>query len=252
MTSFGKGLDGFCPMGPWIATAEEVGEPWALDLRCWVNGEEVQHGNTRDLIFPVATLIAWLSRFVTLQPGDVIATGTPAGVGHFRTPPVYLKPGRPAAAGGRESRRARTCPWEAPHDRPHARAAAGAGRHRRRTAARARHGLPEPAGADRRGARPRRQCRPECAAGRGAALGADRPAIRGGEPAERRRHRGLRDGRRHATRWLHAAGRRARLAHAECRPVWRAAAGASADRRRPCDDLQPFGHRRRGAAQSSA
>ncbi|MFZ4407868.1 MAG: fumarylacetoacetate hydrolase family protein [Paracraurococcus sp.] len=93
MTSFGKGLDGFCPMGPWIATPEEVGEPWALDLRCVLNGEEVQHGNTRDLIFPVATLISWLSRFVTLQPGDVIATGTPAGVGHFRTPPVYLKPG---------------------------------------------------------------------------------------------------------------------------------------------------------------
>jgi 2-keto-4-pentenoate hydratase/2-oxohepta-3-ene-1,7-dioic acid hydratase in catechol pathway len=93
MTSFGKGLDGFCPMGPWIATPEEVGEPWALDLRCWLNGEEVQHGNTRDLIFPVTTLIAWLSRFVTLQPGDVIATGTPAGVGHFRTPPRYLKPG---------------------------------------------------------------------------------------------------------------------------------------------------------------
>ncbi|TCZ65443.1 fumarylacetoacetate hydrolase family protein [Roseicella aquatilis] len=93
MTSFGKGLDGFCPMGPWIATPEEVGEPWALDLRCVLNGEEVQHGNTRDLIFPVATLIAWLSRFVTLQPGDVIATGTPAGVGHFRDPPRYLKPG---------------------------------------------------------------------------------------------------------------------------------------------------------------
>jgi 2-keto-4-pentenoate hydratase/2-oxohepta-3-ene-1,7-dioic acid hydratase in catechol pathway len=93
MTSFGKGLDGFCPMGPWIATAEEVGEPWALGLTCHLNGEEVQQGNTRDLIFPVATLIAWLSRFVTLQPGDVIATGTPAGVGHFRDPPVYLKPG---------------------------------------------------------------------------------------------------------------------------------------------------------------
>jgi len=93
MTSFGKGLDGFCPIGPWIATPEEVGEPWALDLRCFVNGEEVQHGNTSDLIFPVATLIAWLSDFVTLQPGDIIATGTPAGVGHFRTPPRYLKPG---------------------------------------------------------------------------------------------------------------------------------------------------------------
>ena len=93
MTSFGKGLDGFCPRGPWIATPEEVGEPWALELRCHLNGEEVQHGNTRDLIFPVATLIAWLSRFVALQPGDVIATGTPAGVGHFRDPPRYLKPG---------------------------------------------------------------------------------------------------------------------------------------------------------------
>lgn len=93
MTSFGKGLDDFCPIGPWIATPEEVGEPWRLDLRCWVNDELVQEGNTHDLIFPVATLIAWLSKFVTLQPGDVIATGTPAGVGHFRTPPRYLKPG---------------------------------------------------------------------------------------------------------------------------------------------------------------
>jgi 2-keto-4-pentenoate hydratase/2-oxohepta-3-ene-1,7-dioic acid hydratase in catechol pathway len=86
-------MDGFCPIGPCIATADEVGEPWALDLRCWLNGEEVQHGNTRDLIFPVATLIAFLSRYMTLEPGDVIATGTPAGVGHFRDPPRYLKPG---------------------------------------------------------------------------------------------------------------------------------------------------------------
>jgi len=93
MTSFAKGMDGFCPIGPCIATADEVGEPWALDLRCWLNDEEVQHGNTRDLIFPVATLIAFLSRYMTLEPGDVIATGTPAGVGHFRDPPRYLKPG---------------------------------------------------------------------------------------------------------------------------------------------------------------
>jgi len=93
MTSFAKGMDGFCPIGPCIATADEVGEPWALELRCWLNGEEVQHGNTRDLIFPVATLIAFLSRYMTLEPGDVIATGTPAGVGHFRDPPRYLKPG---------------------------------------------------------------------------------------------------------------------------------------------------------------
>jgi 2-keto-4-pentenoate hydratase/2-oxohepta-3-ene-1,7-dioic acid hydratase in catechol pathway len=93
MTSFAKGMDGFCPMGPWIATADEVGEPWALDVRCWLNGEEVQHGNTRDLIFPVPALIAFLSRYMTLEPGDVIATGTPAGVGHFRDPPRYLRPG---------------------------------------------------------------------------------------------------------------------------------------------------------------
>jgi 2-keto-4-pentenoate hydratase/2-oxohepta-3-ene-1,7-dioic acid hydratase in catechol pathway len=93
MTSFAKGMDGFCPMGPCIATPEVVGEPWALDIRCWLNGEEVQHGNTRDLIFSVPALIAFLSRYLTLEPGDVIATGTPAGVGHFRDPPRYLRPG---------------------------------------------------------------------------------------------------------------------------------------------------------------
>ena len=93
MTSFGKGLDGFCPMGPYLVTADEVGEPWQLGLTCHLNGELVQQGNTRDLIFSVAALIAWLSRFVTLLPGDVIATGTPAGVGHFRQPPRYLKSG---------------------------------------------------------------------------------------------------------------------------------------------------------------
>jgi 2-keto-4-pentenoate hydratase/2-oxohepta-3-ene-1,7-dioic acid hydratase in catechol pathway len=93
MTSFAKGMDGFCPIGPWIVTAEEVGEPWMLDVKCWLNGEEVQHGNTRDLIFSVASLIAFLSGYMTLEPGDVIATGTPAGVGHFRDPPRYLKPG---------------------------------------------------------------------------------------------------------------------------------------------------------------
>ncbi len=93
MTSFAKGMDGFCPIGPCIATPEDVGEPWALDIRCWLNDEEVQHGNTRDLIFPVATLIAFLSRYMTLDPGDVIATGTPAGVGHFRDPPRYLRSG---------------------------------------------------------------------------------------------------------------------------------------------------------------
>jgi 2-keto-4-pentenoate hydratase/2-oxohepta-3-ene-1,7-dioic acid hydratase in catechol pathway len=93
MTSFAKGLDGFCPLGPWLVTAEEVGEPWQLGLRCWLNGELVQEGNTRDLIASVAGLIAHVSRYMTLEPGDVIATGTPSGSGHFRRPPRYLRPG---------------------------------------------------------------------------------------------------------------------------------------------------------------
>ena len=93
MTSFAKGLDGFCPLGPWLVTAAEVGEPWQLGLRCWLNDELVQEGNTRDLIFSVAALIAYVSRYMALQPGDVIATGTPSGSGHFRTPPRYLQPG---------------------------------------------------------------------------------------------------------------------------------------------------------------
>jgi 2-keto-4-pentenoate hydratase/2-oxohepta-3-ene-1,7-dioic acid hydratase in catechol pathway len=93
MTSFAKGLDGFCPMGPWLVTADAVGEPWDLEVTCHLNGEEVQRGNTHDLIFSVPALLAYLSRYMELQPGDVIATGTPAGSGHFRTPPRYLKSG---------------------------------------------------------------------------------------------------------------------------------------------------------------
>jgi len=92
-TSFAKGMDGFLPMGPWLTTPEEAGEPWAMSVRCWLNDEPVQDGNTRDLIFPVSALIAHLSRYMTLEPGDVIATGTPAGVGAFRTPPRWLRPG---------------------------------------------------------------------------------------------------------------------------------------------------------------
>jgi 2-keto-4-pentenoate hydratase/2-oxohepta-3-ene-1,7-dioic acid hydratase in catechol pathway len=92
-TSFAKGMDGFCPMGPWLTTPEEAGEPWSMELRCWLNDELVQQGNTRDLIFPVAALIAHLSRYMTLMPGDVIATGTPAGSGAFRTPPRWLRSG---------------------------------------------------------------------------------------------------------------------------------------------------------------
>ena len=92
-TSFAKGMDGFCPMGPWLVTPDELGEPWNLDIRCWLNDALVQEGNTRDLIFPVPALIAHLSRYMTLEPGDVIATGTPAGSGAFRDPPLWLKSG---------------------------------------------------------------------------------------------------------------------------------------------------------------
>lgn len=92
-TTFAKSMDGFSPMGPWLVTADEIPDPQTLDVSCWLNGEQMQHGHTADMLFPVATLIAYLSRFMTLEPGDVITTGTPAGVGAFRKPPVYLQPG---------------------------------------------------------------------------------------------------------------------------------------------------------------
>jgi 2-keto-4-pentenoate hydratase/2-oxohepta-3-ene-1,7-dioic acid hydratase in catechol pathway len=92
-TTFAKSMDGFCPMGPWIVTAEEIPDSQNLRLRTWVNGEMVQDGNTHDMIFTVAVLIEYISRYMTLEPGDVIATGTPAGVGAFRKPPLWLQPG---------------------------------------------------------------------------------------------------------------------------------------------------------------
>ena len=92
-TTFAKSMDGFCPMGPWLVTRDEIADPQSLDVSCWLNGVQMQHGHTADMLFPVATLIAYVSRFMTLEPGDVIATGTPAGIGAFRKPPVYLQPG---------------------------------------------------------------------------------------------------------------------------------------------------------------
>ncbi len=88
----GKALDTFCPMGPWIATADEV-DAENLDVKCWVNGELRQNANTRDLIFNIPTLIATISAGLTLEPGDLIATGTPAGVGLGFSPPKFLKAG---------------------------------------------------------------------------------------------------------------------------------------------------------------
>lgn len=88
----GKTLDTFCPMGPWITTADEL-DATRLDLQCWVNGELRQSANTSDLIFDIPTLISTLSAGLMLQPGDVIATGTPAGVGIGFNPPRFLKSG---------------------------------------------------------------------------------------------------------------------------------------------------------------
>jgi 2,4-didehydro-3-deoxy-L-rhamnonate hydrolase len=88
----GKSADSFAPLGPWLVTADEIADPQALDLWCDVNGARKQSGNTRDMIFSVAFLISHLSQFMTLLPGDVIATGTPAGVGAGRKPPEFLKP----------------------------------------------------------------------------------------------------------------------------------------------------------------
>ncbi len=89
----GKGLDTFCPMGPAILTADEVPDPAKLVLTTWVNGEQRQKAPVADLIFDIPTLIEAISAAITLEPGDVIATGTPAGVGIGFNPPVFLKKG---------------------------------------------------------------------------------------------------------------------------------------------------------------
>jgi 2-keto-4-pentenoate hydratase/2-oxohepta-3-ene-1,7-dioic acid hydratase in catechol pathway len=89
----GKSFDTFCPLGPYLVTADEVPDPHDLRIRCWVNGELRQDSNTRELVFNVPQLVAYISRTCTLMPGDIISTGTPGGVGVFREPPVFLQPG---------------------------------------------------------------------------------------------------------------------------------------------------------------
>lgn len=89
----GKSFDTFCPLGPVLVTAEEIPDPQKLRVRALLNGEVMQDGNTADMIFGVAELISFLSRDTSLLPGTVILTGTPAGVGFTRTPPVFLAPG---------------------------------------------------------------------------------------------------------------------------------------------------------------
>jgi 2-keto-4-pentenoate hydratase/2-oxohepta-3-ene-1,7-dioic acid hydratase in catechol pathway len=92
--TLGKGFDTFFPSGPWVTTADEVPDPQSVRLRCWVDGELVQDSNTAQLIKGVDELVSWLSRVCTLLPGDIIATGTPPGVGMGRKPPRYLAPGQ--------------------------------------------------------------------------------------------------------------------------------------------------------------
>jgi 2-keto-4-pentenoate hydratase/2-oxohepta-3-ene-1,7-dioic acid hydratase in catechol pathway len=89
----GKSLDTFCPMGPWLVSAEEIADPQALRVRCLVNGEVMQDASTAEMVFGVASLVSFCSQAMTLEPGDVIATGTPSGVGWFRDPKRALKDG---------------------------------------------------------------------------------------------------------------------------------------------------------------
>jgi 2-keto-4-pentenoate hydratase/2-oxohepta-3-ene-1,7-dioic acid hydratase in catechol pathway len=92
-TTKGKSADTFAPIGPWLVTADEVRDPQALELWTTVNGEPRQRGNTANMIFTLRQLVAYVSRFMSLRAGDVLSTGTPAGVAHGMTPPRYLQPG---------------------------------------------------------------------------------------------------------------------------------------------------------------
>jgi 2-keto-4-pentenoate hydratase/2-oxohepta-3-ene-1,7-dioic acid hydratase in catechol pathway len=89
----GKSADTFGPIGPWLVTADEVPDPQALNLWLEVDGHRYQNGSTGTMVFGVAHLVSYLSQFMSLQPGDIISTGTPPGVGHGQKPPVYLRPG---------------------------------------------------------------------------------------------------------------------------------------------------------------
>jgi 5-carboxymethyl-2-hydroxymuconate isomerase len=89
----GKSAESFGPLGPWLLTADEIGDPQALDMWLDVNGQRMQTGNTKTMVFSVAELVSYISAKMVLEPGDLITTGTPPGVGSGKKPPVYLKPG---------------------------------------------------------------------------------------------------------------------------------------------------------------
>ncbi len=92
-TTKGKSCDSFAPIGPWLVTADEVRDPHGLEVWTKVNGDTRQHGHTKDLIFGIAKLVSYVSHFMSLRAGDLISTGTPAGVAHGMKPPRYLQPG---------------------------------------------------------------------------------------------------------------------------------------------------------------
>jgi 2-keto-4-pentenoate hydratase/2-oxohepta-3-ene-1,7-dioic acid hydratase in catechol pathway len=111
----GKGCDTFGPVGPWLVTADEIEDPQQLAMYLDVNGKRCQNGSTKTMIFGVAELVAYCSRFMTLWPGDLISTGTPPGVGMGMKPPVYLKPGDEMRLGiaGLGEQRQRVHAWDA-------------------------------------------------------------------------------------------------------------------------------------------
>jgi 2-keto-4-pentenoate hydratase/2-oxohepta-3-ene-1,7-dioic acid hydratase in catechol pathway len=112
----GKSCDSFGPLGPWLVTPDEVPDPQRLGLWLEVNGERMQDGTTANMIFPVRALISYVSRFMTLYPGDVISTGTPAGVGLGKKPPRFLKAGDVVTLGvdGLGTQRQTCVAWSAP------------------------------------------------------------------------------------------------------------------------------------------
>ncbi|MEI8392969.1 MAG: fumarylacetoacetate hydrolase family protein, partial [Actinomycetes bacterium] len=89
----GKSFDTFCPVGPFILTADEIDDPQNLPIKARLNGITVQDSSTSEMIFSIAEIISYISRFITLEPGDLISTGTPAGVGMAKKPPIYLRDG---------------------------------------------------------------------------------------------------------------------------------------------------------------
>lgn len=94
-----KSMDGFAPCGPWLVTSDEIPNPHRLDIWTRVNGELLQDSNTRQMIFKIPKILSYLSQSITFKPGDIIATGTPPGVGVFREPPVLLQPGDTVESG---------------------------------------------------------------------------------------------------------------------------------------------------------